>query len=96
MKKEDVKRVKKIIDQISGENYRKTFVSYTGTLHIRIGTYAKGWFDDVEKLKKCVDCLEAERNDIINKLKDMFPEYDIQKNNKRYQGFLNDICITVK
>ena len=94
MKKEDVKNFKAAVDQITGKKYRKTFVSYTGTLHIRIGTYTDSSRD--ARTDEWIKSKEAERCDIINKLKEMFQEYDIQKNNKRYQGFLNDICITVK
>ena len=39
---------------------------------------------------------EKEREDMINKIQNAFPQYKIEKNNKRYQGFINDICITVQ
>lgn len=93
MKKEDVKRVKTAIDQITGKNYRKTYVSRQETLHIRIGTYGD---EHTDGKAEWLAGKEKERNDIIDSLKQMFPEFDIQKNNKRYQGFFNDICITVK
>ena len=93
MKKEQINEVKKFIDNITGKNYTKTFSSKSETLHIRIGTYPdrvketeKGWIESKEK----------EREDMINKIQNAFPQYKIEKNNKRYQGFINDICIIVK
>ena len=93
MKKEQTTEVKKFIDNITGKNYTKTFSSKSETLHIRIGTYPdrvketeKGWIESKEK----------EREDIISKIQNAFPQYKIAKNNKRYQGFINDICITVQ
>ena len=93
MKKEQTNEVKKFIDNITRENYTKTFSSKSETLHIRIGTYP----DSVKKTKKgWIESKEKEREDIISKIQNAFPQYKIEKNNKRYQGFINDICIIVK
>lgn len=90
MKKEQTNEVKEFIDNITGKKYKKTFSSKSETLHIRIGTYTnsieKGWIESKEK----------ERESIISKIQNAFPQYKIEKNNKRYQGFINDICIIVK
>lgn len=93
MKKEQTNEVKEFIDNITGKKYKKTFSSKSETLHIRIGTYTNsiketetGWIESKEK----------EREIIISKIQNAFPQYKIEKNNKRYQGFINDICIIVK
>ena len=92
MKKEQTNELKEFIDYITGKNYKKTFSSKSEMLHIRIGTYTnsikesdKGWLEGIEK----------EREDLISKIQNAFPQYKVEKNNKRYQGFINDICITV-
>ena len=93
MKKEQTKEVKMFIDSITGENYTKTFSSKSETLHIRIGTYV----DRVKETEKdWIAGKENERQNIINRLQENFPQYEVAQNNKRYQGFINDICITVK
>ena len=93
MKKEHTKEVKIFVDSITGRNYTKTFSSKSETLHIRIGTYV----DRVKETEKdWIANKENERQSIINQLQKKFPQYEISKNNKRYQGFINDICITVK
>ena len=93
MKKEQTKEVKMFIDSITGGNYTKTFSSKSETLHIRIGTYV----DRVKETEKdWIANKENERQSIINQLQKKFPQYEINMNNKRYQGFINDICITVK
>lgn len=93
MKKEQTNEVKEFIDNITGKKYKKTFSSKSEMLHIRIGTYTnsikesdKGWLEGKEK----------EREDLISKIQECFPQYKVEKNNKRYQGFINDICIIVK
>ena len=60
---------------------------------------------------RCLDCAEDAKNkscpiykegyycrpqDIMKWLQENFPQYEVAQNNKRYQGFINDICITVK
>ena len=93
MKKEQTNDVRKFIDNITGTNYKKTFSSKSETLHIRIGTYP----DSVKEIKKgWIASKEKEREDIISKIQNAFPNYKVEKNNKRYQGFINDICITVQ
>lgn len=93
MKKEHTKEVKIFVDGITGRNYTKTFSSKSETLHICIGTYV----DRVKETEKdWIANKENERQSIINQLQKKFPQYEISKNNKRYQGFINDICITVK
>ena len=93
MKKEQTNEVKNFIDNITEENYKKTFSSKSETLHIRIGTYP----DCVkEEEKDWIESKEKEREDIISKIQNVFPQYKIEKNNKRYEGFINDICITVQ
>ena len=93
MKKEQTKEVKIFVDGITEKNYTKTFSSKSETLHIRIGTYV----DSVKETEKdWIANKENERQSIINQLRNKFPQYEISKNNKRYQGFINDICITVK
>ena len=93
MKKEQTNEVKEFIDNITGENYKKNFSSKSETLHIRIGTY----IDSEKEIKKgYIERIEKEREDIISKIQNAFPQYKIEKNNKRYQGFINDICITVQ
>lgn len=93
MKKEQTNEVKNFIDNITGKNYTKTFSSKSETLHIRIGSYP----DSMKKTKRdWIENKEKEREDVIIKIQNAFPQYKIEKNNKRYQGFINDICITVQ
>ena len=93
MKKEQTNEVKKFIDNITEKKYTKTFSSKSETLHIRIGTYP----DSVKETQRgWIESKEKEREDIISKIQNAFPQYKIEKNNKRYQGFINDICIIVK
>ena len=93
MKKEQTKEVKIFVDGITEKKYTKTFSSKSETLHIRIGTYP----DSVKETEKdWIAAKENERQSIINQLQKKFPQYEISKDNKRYQGFINDICITVK
>lgn len=93
MKKEQTTIVKNAVNEITGKNYTKTFSSKSETLHIRIGTYVDG---SREEDKEWIAEKEVERKTIIKQLKLQFPQYEIKENNKRYQGFINDICITVK
>ena len=93
MKKEEIKIVKQKIDEITGENYTKTFSSKTETLHVRIGSFQEGRQNE---LKDYIEGKEQERKTIIKKLTTIFPQYKIEENNKRYQGFINDICITIR
>lgn len=92
MTKEQTIEVKEFIDKLTGKNYTKTFSSKSETLHIRIGTY----IDSVkEKEKEWITGKEDEREYLIEEIAKQFPQYIVRKNNKRYQGFINDICITV-
>lgn len=93
MKKEQTAEVKSKVDAITGKNYTKTYASKSETLHIRLGTYP----DRIKETEKeWVAKKEAERECIISELRKSFPQYTVSANNKRYQGFINDICITVK
>ena len=91
MKKEQAVIVKKYIDAITDKKYRKTFNEKSETLHIRIGTYYDG-YDNSEY----TNSKKEERSAIINSIKKEFPMYEVAENSKRYQGFINDICITVR
>lgn len=93
MKKENTAEVKKAVDEITGKHYTKTFSAKSETLHIRIGTYVDS---KKESLKDWIDGKLDERVEIIRELRKRFPQYAIEPNGKRYQGFINDICITVK
>ena len=93
MKKEQTIEVKEFVNAITGKNYTKTFSSQCETLHVRIGTYVDS-SKDTEK--DWIADKEEERENIIKGLRNKFPQYTIEKNNKRYQGFINDICITIK
>lgn len=90
MKREQAAEVKKYVDRITGIAYRKTFNEKSATLHIRIGTYTDG-SKDQEWLNSKIE----ERKVIIRKISKQFPAFEVAENNKRYQGFINDICITV-
>lgn len=90
MKKEYAAEVKNYIDEITSNAYTKTFSGKSGTLHIRIGTYCDGRCDETWYNEKI-----AERKSMIKKISERFPEYEVAESNKRYQGFINDICITV-
>ena len=93
MEKGQTEEVKIFVDGITEKKYTKTFSSKSETLHIRIGTYP----DSLKETKKdWIADKENERQSIINQLQKKFPQYEISKSNKRYQGFINDICITVK
>lgn len=93
MKKEQSNVLKEFIKDISGKNYKMTFSNKSETLHVRIGTY-------VDRVKESeqgfIKSKELEREIIISKIQNAFPQYKVEKNNKRYQGFINDICIIVK
>ena len=91
MKKEQVAEIKKYVDTITGTTYRKTFNEKSATLHIRIGTYTDG-----SKDQGWLNSKVEERNAIIRKISKQFPGFEVAENNKRYQGFINDICITVR
>ena len=93
MRKEQVAEVKKSVDEITGTVYTKTFSNKSETLHIRIGTYVDS---QRESSKEWIEEKLQERKAIIEKLAAIFPQYEIRENNKRYQGFINDICITVR
>lgn len=93
MTKEQTNEVKTFVDNITGRHYTKTYSSKSKTLHIRIGTYIDG---AKERDKEWITDKEKEREEIIEKLQKNFKQYKIEKNNKRYQGFINDICITVQ
>ena len=93
MTKEQSVAVKKNIDEFTNKNYPMTFLSKSGKLHITIGTYLSGY---EEEEKAFISCKESERNAIIDYLQEIFPQYKVEKNNKRYQGFINNICITVE
>ena len=93
MKKEQAQEVKNLVDKITGLNYTKTFSSKSETLHICIGTYPDRLR---EESAEWIKSKEAERKKIIKSFKTYSPKYDIKENNKRYQGFINDICITIK
>ena len=92
MKKEQTCELKAFINNTLGKNYKMTFSSKSEMLHIRIGTYIDS-AKDSEKL--FIESKETERENIISKIQNVFPQYKVEKNNKRYQGFINDICITV-
>lgn len=94
MDKKQVKEVKEFINEITGKDYTKTFLSKTETLHVRIGTYYDSSLRDPEATA-WIDRKNDERDNIIRELRVAFPQYNVQRNNKRYQGFINDICITV-
>ena len=92
MKKEQTHDLKLFIDNISGKKYKMTYSSKSEMLHIRIGIY----LDSVKETEKLfIESKEIERENIISKIQNAFPEYKVEKNNKRYQGFINDICIIV-
>ena len=93
MKKEQANEVKEFIDNITGKKYKKTFSSKSEMLHIRIGTYTNSMLEIEEGW---IESKEKERENIMSKIQYAFPQYKIEKNNKRYQGFINDICIIVK
>ena len=93
MKNEQTNEVKEFIDNITGKKYKKTFSSKSEMLHIRIGTYTNSI---TESDKGRLEGKEKEREDLISKIQNAFPQYKVEKNNKRYQGFINDICIIVK
>ncbi len=91
MNKEQATEVKKYVDTITDKTYKKTFSKKSATLHIRIGTYTDG-----SKDKEWINSKIEERKEIIWKIGTQFPGYEVAENNKRYQGFINDICITVR
>lgn len=93
MKKDQAIEVKKFVNAITGKDYTKTFSRKSETLHVRIGTYIDS---SKETEKDWIAEKEYERENIITELRNKFPQYTIEKNNKRYQGFINDICITIK
>ena len=93
MTKDQATEVKNKVDEITSVNFKKTFSNKSGKLHIRIGTYNSG---HEEEYRSFISEIETERDVIINELKVIFPQYKVEKNNKRNQGFINDICITVE
>lgn len=95
MNKDQVKDVKEFVDSITGKQYVKTFSSKSETLHIRIATYLDRNMSDKE-WGKWIESMETERNTVLCQLQKFFPQYHIEKNNKRYQGFINDLCITIR
>ena len=92
MKKEQTYDLKEFIVNFLEKDYKMTFSSKSGILHIRIGTYVDS---SKETAKSHIDRKEKEREDIISIIQYAFPQFKVEKNNKRYQGFINDICITV-
>ena len=92
MKKEQTYDLKEFIVNFLEKDYKMTFSSKSGILHIRIGTYVDS---AKETAKSYIDRKEKEREDIISIIQYAFPQFKVEKNNKRYQGFINDICITV-
>lgn len=91
MTKEQAATVKKTIDEITGENFTKTFSPKSAKLHIRIATYM-----DRERDAEWIEEQLNYRNELIRTLRTIFPEYQVEPNTKRYQGFINDICITME
>lgn len=93
MTKEQTVEVRNRVDELTGVKQTQTYSSKSETLHIRIATYTDS---TREMFKDGIRRAEALREELIEKLSKEFPQYTISKNNKRYQGFINDICITVK
>lgn len=93
MTKEQAATVKKTIDEITGKKFTKTFSAKSAKLHIRISTYIDSEREpQAEWIEKCLNY----RNELIRTLRTIFPEYQVEPNSKRYQGFINDICITME
>jgi len=93
MTKEQMVTIKAFVGSIS--QYKMTFSGKTGTLHIRIATYvdrAKTNAEFIDWYNKMI----KERNSFISEINKQFPELKAMENAKRYQGFINDICVTIQ
>lgn len=89
MKKEQVDGIKMLVNEVAGKAYKMTYASKSETLHIRVGTYTASTASMIESL-----CDEREK--VLSAIKKSLPDYSVERNNKRYQGIINDICITIK